>query len=91
MSRTVSLTLEFFTTPRHAGLVSEGVFIVGVITFFLFFRRPSGKFCLMKWRIYRAFHNVFLNYKNLLWENRRTRIYETCIYKSNNSKIFFSQ
>ena len=40
-------------------------------------------------RIYRAFHNVLRNYKHLLQENRRTRIYQTCTYRRSNSKIFF--
>ena len=38
---------------------------------------------------YRVFHNVLRDYKNLLEENRRTRIYETCAGRRNNSKIFF--
>jgi hypothetical protein len=38
--------------------------------------------------IYRSFHNVLRDYKNLLQENRRTRIYETCTDRRNNS-IFF--
>jgi hypothetical protein len=43
----------------------------------------------MDWCIYKAFHNVLQDYKNLLQENRRTRIYETCTDRRNNSKIFF--
>jgi len=39
--------------------------------------------------LYRAFHNVLWNYKNLLYENRRTRIYENCTDRRNNSKYFF--
>jgi len=39
--------------------------------------------------IYRAFHNVLRDYKNLLYENRRTCIYETCTEIRNNSKHFF--
>jgi hypothetical protein len=45
---------------------------------------------------YRAFHNVLRDYKNLLQENRTTRIYETCTDRRNNSipppprsKLFF--
>jgi hypothetical protein len=38
---------------------------------------------------YRALHNVFRDYKNLLQKNRRTCIYETCTDKRNNSKICF--
>jgi len=37
--------------------------------------------------IYRAFHNVIRDYKNLLSENRRTRVYEICTDRKNNSKI----
>jgi len=37
---------------------------------------------------YRVFYNVLRDYKNLLQENRRTRIYETCTDKRNNSKKF---
>ena len=40
-------------------------------------------------KIYRAFHNVLQDYINLLYENRRTGIYETCTYIRNNSNIFF--
>ena len=36
-----------------------------------------------------VFHNVLRDYKKLLWENLRTRIYETCTDRRNNSKIFF--
>jgi hypothetical protein len=38
---------------------------------------------------YRVIHNVLQDYKNLLQENRRTRIYETCTDRRNNSNIFF--
>jgi len=38
--------------------------------------------------IYRAFHYVLRDYKNLLQETRRTRIYETCTDRRNNSKMF---
>jgi len=38
--------------------------------------------------LHRAFHNVLRDYKNLLVENRRTPIYETCTDIRNNSKIF---
>jgi hypothetical protein len=38
--------------------------------------------------LYTAFHNVLWDYKNLLSENRRARIYETCTDRGNNSKIF---
>jgi hypothetical protein len=34
--------------------------------------------------LYRAFHNVLRDYKNLLYENHRTPIYETCIDRRNN-------
>ena len=34
---------------------------------------------------YRAFHNVLRDYKNLLQENHRTRIYETCADRRKNS------
>ena len=40
-------------------------------------------------RIYRVFHNVLRDYKNLLQEIPRTRIYETCTDRRNNSKIAF--
>jgi len=43
--------------------------------------------CLFK-NIYRTFHNVLRDYKNLLQENRRTRIYETCADIRNMSKFF---
>jgi hypothetical protein len=39
--------------------------------------------------IYRPFHNVLRDYKNFLQENRRTHIYETCMVRKNNSKLFF--
>ena len=39
--------------------------------------------------IYRAFRNVLWDYKNLLLENCRTHIYETCTDRRNNSKNFF--
>ena len=39
--------------------------------------------------VYRAFHNVLWDYKNLLWENCRTCIYKTCTDRKNNSKTFF--
>jgi hypothetical protein len=39
--------------------------------------------------LYRAFHNVLRDYKNLLQENRRTHIYESCTDRRNNSNIFF--
>jgi len=35
-----------------------------------------------------VFHNVLRDYKHLLWENRRTHIYETCTDRRNTS-IFF--
>jgi len=38
--------------------------------------------------IYRAFHNPLGDYKNLLQENRRKRIYETCTDRRNNSNIY---
>jgi hypothetical protein len=45
---------------------------------------------MSKWpEKYRAFHNVLRDYKNLLQENRRTRIYETCTDRRNNKKKFF--
>jgi hypothetical protein len=34
--------------------------------------------------IYRAFHNILLDYNNLLHENRRTRIHETCTNRRKN-------
>jgi len=40
---------------------------------------------------YRAFHNVLRDYKNLLQENRRSRIYETCTDRRNNSNFFPSK
>ena len=39
--------------------------------------------------VYKAFHNVLQDYKNLLQENRTTRIYETCIDRRNSSNFFF--
>jgi len=44
--------------------------------------------------IYSALHNVLRDYKNLLLENRRTRIYKTCTDRRKNSifppsKLFF--
>jgi len=39
--------------------------------------------------IHRAFHNVLWDYKNLLYENHRAHIYETCTDRRNNSKNFF--
>jgi hypothetical protein len=39
--------------------------------------------------IYRVLYNVLRDYKNLWQENRRSRIYETCIDRRNNSHIFF--
>ena len=38
---------------------------------------------------YRAFHNVRRDYKNLLQENHRIRIYENCTVRRNKSKMFF--
>jgi len=41
--------------------------------------------------LYRAFHNLLLDYKNLLQENPRTRIYKTCTDRRSNSKFFSLQ
>jgi hypothetical protein len=41
--------------------------------------------------IYRAFHNALREYKYLLQENRKTRIYESCADRRNSSKMFSSE
>jgi len=48
-------------------------------------------FCVMYSRtLYRTFHNVLGDYKNLIYENRRTCVYENCTDRRNNSKFLFS-
>ena len=46
------------------------------------------QFLLVLNELNRAFRNVLRDYKNLLQENPRTRIYETCTDRRNNSRIF---
>ena len=45
-------------------------------------------FHYVKYYPYRAFHNVLRDYKNLLQENLRTCIYETCTDRRKNSNFF---
>ena len=81
-------SLHPFNNDTFTFVKSETAIPSAVVRLIIF---PHSSYCpwlSLPATLYRAFHNVLRDYKNVLQDNRRTRIYETCTDRRNSSKIF---